>query len=78
MNNFQLPEFSMDPITSPDGEFVSALSSPSIADCTSRGTGGPHGKLIQVGISANGDDGTVVFSVFYDDRVCFGTSTPVV
>lgn len=71
---YVLPEFSTEEITSPDGEFVSAQSSPSIPSCS--GPNKAEGKLIQVQISASGDDGTVVYSVFYNDRVWFGTSTP--
>lgn len=71
-----LPSFSDTPIESPDGQFVSALSSPSVPTCTSRGTGTTAGKLVQVGISATGDDGTSTYNNFYTDRIWFGTSTP--
>ena len=73
---WKLPEFSLDPITSPDAEFVSALSSPSIPNCVGRGTGNADGKLVQIQISGNADDGTVTYSNFFNDRVWFGTSMP--
>lgn len=78
MSRWKLPTFSKALITSPDGEYVSALSSPSIPSCTSRGTGNADGKLVQVAISADGDDGTVAYNNFYNDRVWFGSEMPAV
>lgn len=75
---FLLPEFDSTPLQSPDAQFVSSLSSPSIPVCNSRGTGTAVGRLVQVQISNDADDGTVLYSSFHDDRVWFGTITPAV
>lgn len=76
---FVLPEFDSTPLQSPDAQFVSSLSSPSIPVCNPRGTGTAVGRLVQVQISNDADDGTVQYNgTFYDDRVWFGTITPAV
>ena len=75
MTPWILPEFAT-PEIDPDAQFVSSLSSPSIPVCTGRGTGTATGKLVQVQISANADDGTVTFNNFFNDRVWFGTNMP--
>ena len=75
---YVLPEFSTEDITDPSGQWVSALSSPSVPSCTGRGTGTAVGKLCQIQISATGDDGVVWYSGFATDNLWFGTSEPAI
>ncbi len=77
MTMWKLPEFSSDPLTSPDAEFVSALSSPSIPNCNPRGTGTAVGRQVQVQISDSADDGYFRLSSVFTDVVEFGWNTPI-
>lgn len=74
-----LPEFSNDEITSPDGEFVSALASASVPNCNPKGSGSPVGKLLQYQISGDADDGSWNYGgTFLGQEVAFGTNVPAV
>lgn len=74
---FVMPDFSDEPVTSPDGEFVSALSSPSVPICSGRGSGEPIGKLVTIQISASTDDGYFRNNSVFDDITEFGYDVPI-